>query len=640
MSLVIALGTLIILTVFETSYFKVEVFETVPTNLCGICLILHLLAFFNKLYMIDLICVLIMLGLLIGHFLLKQKRGKDFGILHLDGIVDSFNNRTLIVLVVTIVFVCFFMRNRYIAGWDDFKFWAAQVKSLFYQNGYGKPHTNICNYFGDYPMGNLLMEYWFERLGGESFRESLLYIGQMIFSIGFLVPIIKKMPSNIISVIVSIILLISFGSAFTRFGIGLEPDRTMAFAYGAALVSVLNMKSHPDKFFYRIQFGLILGVICLQKSIGFLWAIFALIFYLVFFKIDKQKLGVIEARRLKLKLGGVFATIIVVITGSWNIYCNVYNRSTYLTQEMANSFGMPFSDQVQHIKDHIYIIPLFLKIIFLKEMNCSSFYPELKWNGLNLSPFAFILFAYILCFLMSKNNVDGVKTVWRFSVVVNLLYALILLWSYLFMFYRELSPERLAHLQNMTSHYYEPAICGMIMCVYGVALQNRNSLNIKHWSSSNHNFFMIGFITLLLVNIPMVFVFSFNNNFVKSYYEVPVEQRKKYSAEIKDMVEQIKKVDDPNNARVVICQKQSSGSDDTFRFCLLHYEVSPISTVDYIGELNMETLSDLIGKNHCGYAYIANSYSDTEELFYDFFGDDFKFDTLIKLEGRKFEHAR
>ena len=164
----------------------------------------------------------------------------------------------------------------------------------------------------------------------------------------------------------------------------------MAFAYGAALVSVLNMKSHPDNFFYRIQFGLILGVICLQKSIGFLWAIFALIFYLVFFKIDKQKLGVIEARRLKLKLGGVFATIIVVITGSWNIYCNVYNRSTYLTQEMANSFGMSFSDQVQHIKDHIYIIPLFLKIIFLKEMNCSS----LNLNGMDLT-FLHLLLSYL-----------------------------------------------------------------------------------------------------------------------------------------------------------------------------------------------------------------------------------------------------
>lgn len=624
LSLLIAIPALIFLTMFETSHYDTDVLDTIPTNFCLICLLMHMLAFFNIIWAIDIIGIILIIGLNIIHFY-RQSKGRK-GILNIDGIVEGFRNRTLIVVCVVFAVVFIGMHDRYIAGYDDLKFWGAQVKAFASQNGYGAPYTNICNRYGDYPLGSILIEYWFVRFCND-FNEGLIYIGQMIFSLSFVFPLLKKLRMNIISIILSSIATFSIGSAFTRFGIGLEPDRVMAIIYGGTLIAAYTIKKEKNKFNY-IQFGLYLCCLCLIKSIGFLWAFFAVGFYFVlnYGKNDKKS---------TLKNTGLFAGCILLVAGTWNLYCYVFNRTTYLTQQMIAGLSMSPNQALEHIKSHQYIGRLFLEVVCLKDMNCSSFYPEIPWHGVALSPLGFIIVFSVFAVIMDKNKIKDIRKTTIYCLVICILYGLVLLWSYYFMFSSELNEDSLRHLQNMTSHYYEPAICGFAMIMMAYIIDYEQSLNVFKIRSQLFSEVILGIFLFNCVNIPLTVAFSYDSSakiFHSSLYEVNDSLRNNINNELKDVYNQLLSVDDPLNSRILICNKDWKTVGNGY-FCLIHYKISPISTIDYVGDLSVDELDNLIYGNHCNYAFVfSGTYDADEDLLKNYSGDDFKFDELIDLQ--------
>ena len=108
---IIALLSFFTASIIEMIYFKIEFYETIPTNFCGLCIFLHFLAFVNRLSYIDLIelCVIIIGSVIIA-------KNKDWG-----KVISIFrqNGRYIILFCFLIVLVCVGMRNRNIAGWDD-----------------------------------------------------------------------------------------------------------------------------------------------------------------------------------------------------------------------------------------------------------------------------------------------------------------------------------------------------------------------------------------------------------------------------------------------------------------------------------------------------------------------------------------
>ena len=617
---IIALLSFFTASIIEMIYFKIEFYETIPTNFCGLCIFLHFLAFVNRLSYIDLIelCVIIIGSVIIA-------KNKDWG-----KVISIFrqNGRYIILFCFLIVLVCVGMRNRNIAGWDDFKFWGAQVKALYYRNGYGTKYTNIASTFGDYPMGTLLIEWWFEHLNG-LFAESLLYIGQMIYAIIFLMPLIKKLSINLISSIIVIPIIIAFGTAFTRFGIGLEPDRVMAFAYAGALCSVINIGNNRGNHFYQIQFLLIISSICLMKSIGVVWALAAVIFYIIY---DSEK------GYTKLCRGSICLLVILLIWGGWTIYCKQFERTAYLTEILKSNLKMSVPNQIEHIHSHIYILWMYLKVMIFKGMNCSDFYPEIYHYGVSLSPVSFIVISTIICVLMARRDKKIKKALW-FNLTVCLVYACILLYSYFFMFYTELDESRGLHMQNMTSHYYEPAIVGIVVCSIKFFLDlnidnSRIYLTIKKFVINKY--VVVAAAVFPIINFPMSYVYSFSDNMDNAYYEVQNSTRIVCHEKIRGIVDSIKSgIDNWENSRVLVCTKQQS-EINYLDICLMHYEVSPISTIEYNAKPDIDDLKEIIEMNHCNYIYVDSSYREDKSIFSDIVGDSFEYDVLFSLSGETY----
>ena len=44
-----------------------------------------------------------------------------------------------------------------VSWWDDYNFWATDVKSIFYRNGFADKYANAAPEFGDYPPGTQMM---------------------------------------------------------------------------------------------------------------------------------------------------------------------------------------------------------------------------------------------------------------------------------------------------------------------------------------------------------------------------------------------------------------------------------------------------------------------------------------------------
>lgn len=168
-SLLMAIIGLGVISVFQIVFFKLKLVSTLPTSICVLMLVLYFLAFINALYMIDLIwllCTFILIPILI------IKKPKEIKARIRKGIL---NPSSLVFIFVTAI-VIVGMSSFSIIAYDDFKFWAATVKSLFFQNGYGAPYTNIDINYGDYPQGTLLLLWMGEHCIGGGGLPKILFI--------------------------------------------------------------------------------------------------------------------------------------------------------------------------------------------------------------------------------------------------------------------------------------------------------------------------------------------------------------------------------------------------------------------------------------------------------------------------------
>ena len=596
-SMLIAVSFFVCLSFFEIERFGVDFLETIPINFCLVNLVLYILAFINKLYWIDYIELLTLV--LIGTWLCRNKD---------KNCITREQGRQILFVVILFVIILVGMRNRSIGGWDDFKFWAPQVKSLYYINGVEARNTNVVPAFGDYPMGMQLIEWWFEHCS-KSFNEEALYIGQMIYTVSFILPVFKKAVTRMETFPILLGVIIAFGSIFTRLGVGLDPDRTMAFAYAGALISAINIQQNETVFF-RLQFALITSSLCLMKSIGIFWACSAIVFYIVVSLSHKKRF---------MKWGVVFAISVFAVYFSWCCFCLLYERTTDITQVMYSSMKMSIGEQFKHISEHPHLIKYYLQVLFAKPMNCSDFNPELRWFGVGLSPIALIIVAFFIYFLSGRKD-HSIRCIWLYNTVICIGYAVILLWSYYFMFLYGQKDITLKHLQNTTSHYYEPAVCGMFVCAVYLLL-----IKTQEKSERKKNVCLL-IVLLLFANIPMTYALSFSGS--SDYYQVKQEERKKTEAQVITIEENIRTAAlSSRESRLLICVSQESELN-YLSFCMLHYKLAPLSTMEYKGQIDEDTLKKYADQYHCNYVYFDESCNvdNVKDLF-----DDFDFSRVIHM---------
>nr|MCR5179051.1 hypothetical protein [Lachnospiraceae bacterium] len=166
----------------------------------------------------------------------------------------------------------------------------------------------------------------FLQLSPVTYRESLQFAGYFALNTVFLLPLhvfLHKLPplkNRFLSCAAGIfffLVLIMLPGVFDGFAFyGTPADVTMALVYGALLLAIWDREGHEKAFYYG-RIALYVSILMLTKSVGVEWAVFALVFYLMTAKREKQILISVIAG------GGFFAC--------WPVFCLIRRRVAKLT---------------------------------------------------------------------------------------------------------------------------------------------------------------------------------------------------------------------------------------------------------------------------------------------------------------------
>ena len=172
--------------------FGVRFVEAVPAAVSIQVLLLYGLCFFNGLWLWDYISAAITAGAVV--LILRQQKQRKKELL-------SFAKKELldtgtVTAVALSVIVTFGVLAKPVSWWDDYNFWAADVKSIFYLDGFAQKHANVAAEFGDYPPGTQMMKWWFLHFSPKEFKEGLMFAGYYFMNMSFLFPFLKYLKKR------------------------------------------------------------------------------------------------------------------------------------------------------------------------------------------------------------------------------------------------------------------------------------------------------------------------------------------------------------------------------------------------------------------------------------------------------------
>ncbi|NBJ93262.1 hypothetical protein [Parablautia muri] len=321
----------LILILYITWKFKVRFVEAFPVGCSLLVLGLYLLSFFRALSFSDYIAAA---GLIATLFILAKKTKEQRKEIMSFVRGELFRASTLTALFMAIV-VCICVGGKAVSWWDDYNFWATDVKSIFYLNGFAHKYANVAAEFGDYPPGTQMMKWWFLHFYPKEFQEGLMFAGYYFMNLAFLFPLLKTMKKrNVFVMSLGAVALWLFPAVAEAFWLdGCCADLTMALIYGAFLTAVAD--KNQDRFFYYGRQALFLMVLVLCKNTGFIWAAFGIIFscgyqHLWRKKQEGKEKG--EEGRKADRLGILTVILLPVLTeGSWLGFCVINRRVAKLT---------------------------------------------------------------------------------------------------------------------------------------------------------------------------------------------------------------------------------------------------------------------------------------------------------------------
>lgn len=323
MALVHILAVLICI-LFLAWRFRVSLVEAMPVFVCGLTLVLYVLAFFRHLTWIDGIAVLVLLALAVWLASQKGEKRKNF----IRVCCHNMTQPSFVLAAALLVAVAVCTSAKMVTWWDDFNFWAVDARALYFSDGFAGRYGNVAPAFGDYPPGSQMMKWWFLHLNPQEFREGLAFAGYYTMNLVFLLPLLKKWKGkNVFFMTLMAAALWLFPSVGEYFGYyGFCADLTMACIYGGFLYAVTDREAESKVFYYG-RLGLYLSVLVLVKSIGFVWTLFGLLFFLLYQHSGEGQEGNGDGRKFPwIRVFFAAALPPAATGGSWMLFCLLMRR--------------------------------------------------------------------------------------------------------------------------------------------------------------------------------------------------------------------------------------------------------------------------------------------------------------------------
>lgn len=610
MMLIQIIALLIFIVILGCAFHK-GFTEMIPVAVSILVLFLYALSFGNLLWLVDWIAPVFLLGA----FVVWATRGADRRKELLGNVCRELCAPSFLAAIALMGIVTIAVSFKITTWWDDYNFWATDVKSLFYLNGFAAKYENVAAEFGDYPPGTQMMKWWFLHFSPAEFKEGLMFAGYYVFNLAYFVPLLERIKKkNVFTMVAGMVLLWLFPSMVEAFWCdGSCADFSMAVIYGAFLTAVLDHKQESALFYYGRQ-ALYLMVLVLCKNTGFIWVAFGLLFTLCYSRIVLRKEETYSAR---IRRRGLWSVMIlpVLTEGSWLLFCIKNRRVAKLTgaavQMVTGSMNIPdYQEQLGKA-----FVEAFLKWPLHKTTN----------GLINFSPLALLIFVLVMFVVLGVRKKVSIREV-RFLFLYTLITALF--------FY---SLNLVSHLTifAVEPQYLEPS--GMIWSMerYGAPF-TIGTLYLLGYLCLEKEREYVGLLCCAIVIL-------LSTDYTAAYraiwgYRSTVQEELDRRAEIvdtqaEDFLQKIGAGTSESIGRVLYLRDATDVS--WVRNTYINFEAAPVSVMygNVDGEATgYEELIQMIEDSHAQFLYVEPLEKDGEALFEELTdGERFQYDTLYRI---------
>lgn len=460
--------TAFLILIMAISYKEKKTFvEVIPVAVCILILILYGLSFVNGLLWSDYLAIGTVA--LAAFFVSKMSRDRRKELLAFLK-EELCKPGTLIAAGLTLC-VVFLVGNKVVTWWDDYNFWATDVKSIYFLNGFAEKYQNAAPEFGDYPPGTQMMKWWFLHMNPLEFQEGLMFAGYYFMNLAFLFPLLKQLKRrNLPGMLLGALVLWLFPTTVEVFGCdGCCADLTMAVIYGAFLAAVVDKEGHGRRFYYGRQ-TLFLMVLMLCKNTGFLWVAFGLLFSFGYTMLTDRR----ERQRAD-RLGMLCLAAFPVITElSWLLFCLVNRRVAKLTGAAL------------HMAVGSMNIPNYQSGIVKSFFHAFVGYPLHRWKtfAIDLTPLAVFLLLLAAVFILYKKGNLEKKTGWflgGFLFISGCFFYAVNLISHLTIFATETQYLEPYGMVSSIERYGAPFTIGGLYLIASLLLQTERKHKKAAW---------------------------------------------------------------------------------------------------------------------------------------------------------------
>lgn len=635
--------------IFFLAYcFRVSPVEIMPVFTCGLVLLLYVLAMAGRLSWIDGIAVLTVAAFGIWLVSRRREQRKAFGRVCLNNMTEASFLTAMLLLIVTTLCTS----GKVVTWWDDINFWATDVKSLYFLDGFAGKYANVAPEFGDYPPAAQLIKWWFLHLSPREFREGLAFAGYYVMNLVFLLPLLKGLKGrNVFVMFFTAAALWFMPSIAEVYGYdGFCADLTMACIYGGFLYAVTDIpqgernqslssrsesrRVNPEEIYYYGRLGLYLGVLVLVKSIGFVWALFGLIFMLLYRRSEtvatygrkshglssvaanehkSRSLSSVAADHHKfrglLSVAAV-ASVPVLTGGSWMVFCLIMRRVTKTT-----------ATAVKYMTTDEYGISGYtgeFARAFLKAFVSSPLHKE-KSVVIDLTPLGLYLCICVLVILM-RPLLSGWqrRVILWFTVVSGALFYGIIFVAHITIFATETQYLEAAGMISSIERYGAPFTIGTLLFLAGIWL---NRGDVVFQSEKIPDFLRkYGAYLCFILFVALTAGYRIGYHGLVGYrqeIEAKLAERvEMIGADEAKFLETIRILETDTGARV--CYIRRGDAPRWVNNSYTAYEASPISVVYKSVNLDdapTEWMVQEIRSSHAAYLYAEDTEADAGEVF-------------------------
>lgn len=450
--------------------FRVTLVETIPVFACMMVLVLYALAMIHHLSWIDGIALLTVVSFVAWFVSRPKETRKEFTVT----CMRNMTHASFVAAIILLLTVVLCTSGKVVSWWDDINFWATDVKALYYLNGFADKYGNAASEFGDYPPGAQLIKWWFLHLSPNTFHEGLAFVGYYTMNMTFLFPLLRKLKGrNAVVMILTAAALWFFPSIAEVYGYeGFCADLTMACIYGGFLFAVTDREAESNIFYYG-RLALYLSVLVLVKSVGFVWVLFGLIFFILYQfggrteskSSDDRTLAHVDRRWL------FFVALPPIITGiSWMSFCLLMRRITRTT-----------ATAVKYMTTDEYGISGYtgeFAKAFVKAFVGSPLHKDRSFV-LDLTPLSLYLCICLLVILFYRARIlpkrAGRIVLW-FSVISGALFYAIIFVAHTTIFATETQYLEASGMISSIERYGAPFTVGMLIFLVGIWIDGSESL--------------------------------------------------------------------------------------------------------------------------------------------------------------------